>query len=287
MQLVPIYHHLKKLLSSYVATLGEEQTLRTVVRSCKALEIPIGYSNDSGDIKHVGMSLPANQSTKQLISWYSEHIFENPDDVLKRNLTNSTNAAAQTPKNEMPSHFLIPGQSGKGASPTPHQSTLRTQNSCIYRKKKLAKARAQSGLRKTPKNPTSTELYSTNLNPSSIPHRQPLQPYHLRRTNRIWKYIITKSTGGGGGDLLSRAQGCRRLGGEYSSGRSRPQFPRASAGWREREWGGGGGAEREGQKETGCGVTREYWNQNPSSRYLDFLLLVMRWEGKQGRGLAG
>jgi hypothetical protein len=68
MQLVPIYHHLKKLLSSYVATLGEEQTLRTVVRSCKALEIPIGYSNDSGDIKHVGMSLPANQSTKQLIS---------------------------------------------------------------------------------------------------------------------------------------------------------------------------------------------------------------------------
>ena len=46
---------------------------------------------------------------------------------------------------------------------------------------KPATARAQSGLTaKAPKNSTtSTELYSTTLNPPSIPHRLPRQPYHL------------------------------------------------------------------------------------------------------------
>lgn len=66
----------------------------------------------------------------------------------------------------MPSHFLIPGQSGKGASPTPHQSTLRTQNSCIYRKKKTRKG--ESAIRVTQDTEESHKYRVVFYNPKSL-----------------------------------------------------------------------------------------------------------------------
>ena len=122
---------------------------------------------------------------------------------------------------------------------------------CLRLQRNPQRRERNQGYAKHPRIPQQVpSLYSTTLNPPSIPQSAP-SPALPSAVEQIGSGKISSRRAHGAGEATySRgAQGCRRLGGEYPSGRSRPQSPRASARCREEGGGGGGGGAAEGGAE--------------------------------------